>query len=179
MTTPWLAATPHAPRTHHNILLVEHLPRLLETLPDGADRWFLERCTGAVRLRFRGSPRTLRPHLLRWGLDVLDTGAAEHLTVGSYSADVSRYGGPAAMGVATAFLHADSNVSLTQLRLAEAGVLTLTPSTLAQLSRADLARAWYDHPVGPAPVELRRGGPSRQFALLTPWWQRCSAALRR
>lgn len=154
-------------------MLIEHLPRLLETLPTGTDRWFFERCTDAVRLRLRGTPRTLRPHLLDWGCGILRAGAVSHLTMCRYQPDVDRYGGASTAGAAIEFLHADSNAALTQLRFAHAGALTVAPSTLARLSRSDLTSAWYDRPLEPRPEGVRG-----QLALLAPWWQRRTKILR-
>jgi thiopeptide-type bacteriocin biosynthesis protein len=173
MTVTWLAATLHTSLSRHNTLLVEHLPRLLETLPDGVERWYLDQRIDAVALRFLGASRSLRPHLFDWGLDVLDTGLADRLEIGSYRADFSNYGGPATENAATEFLHADSNAILTQLRLADVGALTLEPTTLALLCRADLTRAWYDRPATPGAE-----GPPRQMALLAPWWQQRAEVLR-
>jgi thiopeptide-type bacteriocin biosynthesis protein len=176
MGTTWSAATLHASPSWHDTLLAEHLPRLLETLPEGVDRWFFERGPDSVELRFRGACDALRPHLLRWGAQVLDAGAAERMTLGHSRTDFLDYGGSAAVELAVEFLHADSNAVLTQLRLVHAGALTVQLSELSVLSMAELTRAWYGETTEPITIDPARQ-TARQLALLAPWWQRRAKVL--
>ncbi|TWP50659.1 hypothetical protein FKR81_18775 [Lentzea tibetensis] len=169
----WLAATLHASPSRHDALLVEHLPRLLETLPDGVDRWFFSRGTDTLDLRFRPVSRSLRLHLLLWGMDVLDDGSARRMTLEAHRDDFRGLGGPATAEAATELFHADSNAVLTQLRLAHAGVLTIPPARLAALAAADLTRTWYG-----GRAEAGAAGPPQQMALLAPWWKRRAEVAR-
>lgn len=169
----WLAATLHASPSRHDTLLVEHLPQLLETLPDGVDRWYFSRGTDALELRFRPVSRALRLHLLLWGMDVLDIGTAQRMTLDERRADFHGLGGPATVEAAAEFFHADSNAVLTELRLAHAGVLTIPPARLAALAAADLTRTWYG-----SMAEAGSAGPPQQMALLAPWWKRRAEVAR-
>jgi thiopeptide-type bacteriocin biosynthesis protein len=146
LEAPWLCARLHVRPPHHDAILAEGVPALLEVLPESVPYWIFERHAGRdpnLRLCFCGTPGAswgeLLPRLRLCAADLVEAGLLDRLAVEASPAAGRAYreaGQPAAVG------HADSAAVLAQVRLAQVEAITVAPAVLAAVGMAELARAF-------------------------------------
>jgi thiopeptide-type bacteriocin biosynthesis protein len=108
----------YGPADRQNDLLAGPLGELAPSLVRAglADHWFVVRYADPaphLRIRFHGDPAVLLQHVLPQLTalvgELINDGACTTMTVDSYERELERYGGPAAMTVAEAVFHVDSD----------------------------------------------------------------------
>jgi hypothetical protein len=171
----WLHARLDVRPPQQDRVLAERLPRVLENLPAGVDRWHFLRGGGAdahLRLSFGGQPGPLWTDLLDefqdWIGELTVAQLATRLIVDVWPRAASD---PAAVAGADDVMHTDSCAVLGQLRLARAGAFAIAPAVLAELGRDDITRAFRGDP--------RRHSGVPELATLTYWREERAEAVRR
>ncbi|MER0484317.1 lantibiotic dehydratase [Streptomyces sp. Edi2] len=159
----WLYAKIYLPRARQTEVLARHLapltdPGLLSRA--GADLWFFLRYEDPaphIRLRFHGKPESLWPVLLpelhSWAQARTEAGLLAKVVLDTYEPETERYGGPAALGHAERFFHADSESAVTLLAMSpdQLGNPTLPAALgildiLTHLGSPDQALGWLSTP---------------------------------
>ena len=99
--TCWLLMRLHADLDRHDRLLAEHLPVVLEALPDGVPGWSFSRHTSGgphLRLRFRGASDAVRcrlvPGLRRWVADLVHAALDGPLVITAEHPDTAEHADP-------------------------------------------------------------------------------------
>ncbi len=187
----WLHARVHARLGLHRLLLAEHVPAMLESLPEGVDGWQFVRRTDRepyLRLSFRGDPAALRTRLpasLRsWSDAMVAGGLAVRLAVdarGRAGADPAPVPSTA---TAAEVMQADSEAVLAQLRLGRVRAFTIHPDVVCAAGMADLARAFCGADRADRVLDVSRlvdpdAARAPRLALLEPWWVRRAETLAR
>lgn len=118
----WLYARVYTGEAIADVVLTETLAPLVQGLRDNglADRWFFLRYADPhfhLRVRFRGDPGALRDQVEEAGQTLVRSGLAWRIEFGTYQREVERYGGPAAIELAEAAFHADSDAVIAMLPL--------------------------------------------------------------
>ncbi|MGW7410926.1 lantibiotic dehydratase [Streptomyces sp. NPDC054863] len=143
----WLYAQLYCPGAQQDVVLIHHLPRLLDVLPAEVDRWFFVRYADPaphLRLRLHGEPRTLTGPVLAdlhdLVADLIRQKLVERLALDTYVPEEARYGGgPDAMAAAERVFHADSAAALAHLRLLDVPSSPIDAVLLAAAGQAHLA----------------------------------------
>ncbi|MFE9242014.1 lantibiotic dehydratase [Nocardiopsis sp. NPDC006938] len=154
----WLSAQVSCSPELMDDVIVEHLPRLLESLP--GDDWFLVRYDDPhphLRLRFRDTPDSLNsvvlPRLRAWVAHLRDAYMVDRLDLTTYAPESGRYGSGSAMTAAEQVFITDSHAVLDQLRCLRSGRTNIPALVLAAANHVEIARsllgddhrAWFEH----------------------------------
>jgi thiopeptide-type bacteriocin biosynthesis protein len=166
----WLYAKVYAAEHSHETVLAEWLPRLVEELSTGIDRWFFIRYRDPephLRIRLHGDPHALRTHVLPavadWVAELRAARLARTLTVDTYDPESERYGGTEALQAAETVFRADSEAVLAQLRACRQGRLPLDRNVLAALNYLDIVQAFQAPGDTERPIsEIPKNEPSHQ-----------------
>jgi thiopeptide-type bacteriocin biosynthesis protein len=185
----WLYAKLYATEQSQPGLLATELPRLVDDLPPGVDRWFVVRYRDPephLRLRLHGDPGvlagTVLPRLHDWAADLAERRMARLLLLDTYEPETERYGGPELMDAAEDLFCADSRAVVDQLAVYLRHGRPVAPEILLAANLVDLLRGlgdwdwtgWVLHQMERAPL---RGVDRGQLAVIDPGggWSRLRA----
>ncbi|WP_435854851.1 thiopeptide-type bacteriocin biosynthesis protein [Streptomyces triculaminicus] len=143
----WLSAKLYGAAARQHEVLTEHLPLLIEGLPDGVDRWFFVRYRDPdphLRLRFHGAPDVLHGPMARavlaWADRLREQRLAGRLIFDGYEPETARYGGPDLITAVERHFHHDSLHVLQQLRSFPEGVPDDEKALLTAVNFVDTVR---------------------------------------